>query len=594
MPPLIQAPAYMSQEVIVQYRPEASFDDIGKTYSNFGLYEKSYSPYSGIRTVRVPSNYSVYSIAANLNQNPAVAYAEPNYIRRANFVPNDPLYKYQWHLNNQVMQQTWNLSLGTNIVVAVLDTGVAYRNGGGFAQAPDLTDTSFIPGYDFVNDDSYPDDDNRHGTHIAGIIAQSTNNLYGGSGVAPGCTLMPVKVLDKTGSGNVSDIVEAIYFAVNNGVNVINMSYGFVTSPSASEEEAINYAVSKGITVICSAGNEATNEPHYPSSYEAAISVTATRLDNTFAVSYSNYGHETDICAPGGDLDEDMNVDGYPDGIYQQTHNGVDFKEFDFYFAEGTSCSAAYVSGIVALMMSRANRPLTPSEVRQILQTTGTDLGEPGWDQFYGWGLVNPLAAVQAAVTYSAAGYFAPGIIVSQQLNTASVSAYTPYQTSTYSQNNTYNNIYNKTTSTAQVPAVGSTYQLNSGFAPIGQTIGAGIQTINNQSISPYQYQSQGILGQNSYAFLNLNPFSAGSLYTTYNSIAAIAPFLLNQNFFQWPQQQYSYGSSYTTPAASYQTEAAFSQTFLPYQTQAWNDPVTAPSTLTFIPNALFFLRWPF
>ena len=245
-----QSQGYFYQEVLVRYRTEASQNDINSMYTNLGLNEVGYSAYSGLRRVRVPSNSNVYAVSANLNQNPLVALAEPNYVRTVNFVPNDPLYKLQWHLYNPMLQQTWDQSLGTNVVVAVFDTGIAYRNGSGFALAPDLANTSFMPGYDFVNDDAYPDDDNRHGTHIAGIIAQSTNNLIGGAGVAPECILMPVKVLDHTGSGTVADIVDAIYFAVNNGASVINMSYGFVTSPSSSEEEAINFAVSQGVAVI--------------------------------------------------------------------------------------------------------------------------------------------------------------------------------------------------------------------------------------------------------------------------------------------------------------------------------------------------------
>ena len=161
---------YNYQEVLVRYRSEATLSDIGNSYQTLGLNEVTYSPYSGLRRVRVPSSASVYSVSASLNQNPLVDFAEPNYVRRVNYIPNDPLYSYQWHLNNPMMQQTWDQSLGDSIIVAVFDTGIAYRNAAEYAIAPDLAETSFIPGYDFVNDDPYPDDDNRHGTHTAGLM----------------------------------------------------------------------------------------------------------------------------------------------------------------------------------------------------------------------------------------------------------------------------------------------------------------------------------------------------------------------------------------------------------------------------------------
>ncbi|MGA1841087.1 MAG: S8 family serine peptidase [bacterium] len=573
---------YNYQEVLVRYRSEATLSDIGNSYQTLGLNEVTYSPYSGLRRVRVPSTASVYSVSASLNQNPLVDFAEPNYIRRVNFIPNDPLYSYQWHLNNPMMQQTWDQSLGANIIVAVFDTGIAYRNAAEYAIAPDLAETNFIPGYDFVNDDPYPDDDNRHGTHTAGIIAQSTNNFLGGAGVAPECILMPVKVLDDTGSGSVADIVDAIYFAVNNGVQIINMSYGFVTSPSASEEEAIDYAVSQGIAVICSAGNEATSEPHYPSSYESTICVTASRYDHSFADSYSNYGPDVDICAPGGDLDEDLNGDGNPDGIYQQTHNGTDYKSFDFYFAEGTSCSAAFVSGVAALVLSRAARPLTPLELRQILQDTATDFGDPGWDQFFGWGLINPLAAVQAAVTYSTASSF--GIrIGSQSLNTFNLPFNNPYQSS-----NTSVNI-NINPSRVQGTATASSYQANAGFTTNASQIGQGIQSLNTALLSSF-YAPSGSFFQNNWSYfnpiINLNPIGGNNLLSNPYFLAGL---FIPQNYFFQPQQSTSGNIFPQSSSGSYQLESTIAGSSLPlYSSQVWNNQTIASSLIPSLTNALF------
>ncbi|MGA1869222.1 MAG: S8 family serine peptidase [bacterium] len=398
-------------EIIVHYTIGANYAQIVQLYEKLGLMEIGASPYSGARKVIVPIGINVLDVIKVLNQSPLIALAEPNLIRYANYIPNDPLYKYQWHLNNPAVQQAWDLSNGKDVIVAIFDSGIAYRTGDGYTQAPDLSGTIFYPSWDFVNEDPFPDDDYRHGTHIAGIISQSTQNNIGGAGLAFGCTLMPVKVLDSTGAGEVTDIVDAVYYAVNNGAHIINMSYGSTTSPSVAEEEAINYAVAQGVTVICSAGNEATNEPHYPSSYPATICVTASRYDQTFAESYSNYGPDVDICAPGGDLRVDLTGDGNPDGIYQQTHNGIDFNTFKYYYAEGTSCAAAYVTGVTALMMSASGRHLTPEEVRFILQNTALDLGDPGFDIWYGAGVVNIIAAVEEAITGEIATISSLGLI---------------------------------------------------------------------------------------------------------------------------------------------------------------------------------------
>ncbi|MGA1864488.1 MAG: S8 family peptidase [bacterium] len=535
-----------SQEVLVQYRPEATFSDITNTYKNLGLNEVSYSPYNGFRTVRVSANISLDAVTANLNLNPVVAYAEPNYLRAVHFSPNDPLYKYQWHLNNPMMERAWDLSIGANVIVAILDSGVAYRTGGGYVQAPDLADTIFIPGYDFINDDSYPDDDNRHGTHIAGTIAQSTNNLYGGAGVAPGCTIMPVKVLDETGYGGVDSIVDGIYYAVNNGAQIINMSLGGNRPPgkgagkkSAAEEEAINYAVSQGVTVICSAGNESSDLPSYPASYDATISVSATTYDLSFASAYSNFGPTIDICAPGGDLDEDLNGDGYPDGIYQQTHDGIDYKSFDYYFAEGTSSSSAFVSGVAALIIAYANHLITPAEMREILHGTAIDLGDPGWDQFYGWGLVNPLEALQAVVIPSIEGYFLP--LTSKPLINQPVAL-----------------INNSLQVTADAINRVS-FQANANFVASGQRTVTNNQPLFLQSISPYQSQ------------INLWPLTNGIRNPLVNGL-----FVNPYSLLPYPLSNYTYPVTQTSL-----TNNLFAGSFGGYKTETTGNIVSV-SDLTY------------
>ncbi|HDN66058.1 MAG TPA: hypothetical protein ENF23_07220 [Methanosarcinales archaeon] len=209
-----------------------------------------------------------------------------------------------------------------------------------YAQAPDLAGTDFVSGYDFVNDDAHPNDDEGHGTHVTGTIAQTTNNEYGVAGVAFDCSIMPVKVLDKYGSGTYADITDGIYFATNNGAQVISISLGG-TSTSPTLENALAYANGKGVTIVCSADNTGPNgDPGYPAAYDAyCIAVGATRYDETVSY-YSTNGEYVDIAAPGGDIYVDQNGDGYGDGVLQQTHDGSDHTTFRYYFYQGTSMAA--------------------------------------------------------------------------------------------------------------------------------------------------------------------------------------------------------------------------------------------------------------
>ena len=383
-------------EILIRFKVGTPPVQIANLIQQYGLQPLSSSPFSGIQRVAATANING-DLLQILRLQPEVAYAEVNFIRRAEqLIPNDPLLAFQWHLNINDLPLAWELSKGKGVTVAVLDTGSSYENFGEYGLAPDLANTIFLPGWDFINNDGHPNDDNRHGTHITGIIAQSTNNLIGGAGVAFQSNIMPVKVLDNTGSGDVSVIVDGIYYAINNGAQIINLSFGSIADPSSTEEEAINYAVENGILVICSAGNEVSNQRHYPSSYPNAISVTATRLDNQFAAAYANYGADIDLAGPGGDLSLDQDGDGNPDGIYQQTHNGQNFKNFDFYYSEGTSSACAYVSGVAALVLARGGGNLSVIQAREILESTAIDLGPSGWDEQYGWGVVNPFAALLA------------------------------------------------------------------------------------------------------------------------------------------------------------------------------------------------------
>ena len=354
--------------------------------------------------------------------NPDVLYAEPDYEAKALYVPNDTYYSpYQWNFDNSTnggihMENAWDIATGTGATVAVVDTGVAYENYRTFAKAPDLNASSFVPGFDFINNDNHPNDDEGHGTHVAGTIAGSTGNNSGVAGIAFGARVMPVKVLDRNGSGPYSAVANGIRFAADNGAKVINLSLGG-PSPSATLEDALAYAYSKGVTIVAAAGNDSTNVLSYPAAYNNyVIAVGATRFDRTKS-SYSNYGPGIDIVAPGGDTSVDQNGDGYGDGILQQTFGSTP-TNFGYYFYQGTSMATPHVAGVATLILSK-NPNSSPSDVRAIIEGSADDLGASGYDQTYGYGLLD---AAQALLLASGPIDYPPIVAITAPQNNATVS----------------------------------------------------------------------------------------------------------------------------------------------------------------------------
>lgn len=391
-------------EMIVKFKPGVAPAAVAAMNQAQGAAAIYHSPFAGFDRLRLPPGRSVAEAVAAYRQNPNVEYAEPNYIRRALMVPNDPFYPYQWHMRQINVEPAWDISTGSGVVVAVVDTGIAYEDyyellhgtlPTYYYRAPDLAATSFVAGYDFINTDTHPNDDNAHGTHVAGTIAQSTNNALGVAGVAFGASLMPVKVLDLLGTGTDVEVADGIWFAADHGAKVINLSLGGPES-SSTLQNAVKHAYEAGATVVCAAGNEGNgqNRPSYPAAYDAyCIAVGATRYDETRAY-YSNYGSYLDLAAPGGDLSVDQNHDGYGDGVLQNTFNPNtrDTANFGYWFFTGTSMATPHVSGVAALLI--ADGVTAPDAVRQALEGTARDKGAAGWDPEYGWGIVDAYAAL--------------------------------------------------------------------------------------------------------------------------------------------------------------------------------------------------------
>ena len=305
--------------------------------------------------------------------------------------PNDPKYKYQWHLQQVHAKQAWKSAQGDGVIVAVVDTGVA--------RVPDLAETEIVPGYNFVTDSPNAADDHGHGTHVAGTIAQSTNNGVGVAGVAFHAKIMPIKVLSARGSGSVSGIAEGIRYAADHGAKVINMSLG---GPMASSvlAKAVKYAHDKGVVVVCAAGNDGKGKVSYPAASPGAIAVAATQFDESTTF-YSNWGKEIDIAAPGGNTRVDQNNDGMKDGVLQNTIVPGDISRNDYLLFMGTSMASPHVAGVAALVMSQG--VTDPDAVEAILTSTArAPHGDKskivsGADNRYGAGIVDAQAAVAKA-----------------------------------------------------------------------------------------------------------------------------------------------------------------------------------------------------
>ncbi|HQL24350.1 MAG TPA: S8 family serine peptidase, partial [candidate division Zixibacteria bacterium] len=384
---------YVPDEIVVKFKDGVGRQAVSAALADLGATTISTNRQIGFHQLRIPAGTTVEEMVAAFGARPDVEYAEPNYIAHAFMTPNDPYYTYQWHMPLIKMPAAWDQTTGSpSVIVAVVDCGVAYETYGSFTQAPDLAGTSFVPGYDFINNDSHPNDDCAHGTHVAGTVAQTTNNNLGVTGVAFNCSIMPVKVLDASGSGSYTAIANGVTFAADNGAHVINMSLGGSYN-SSTLQNAVVYAYNKGVTIVCAAGNAGTSTPQYPAAYSQCISVSAVRYNKTYT-SYTSYGSTIDICAPGGDVSVDQNGDGYVDGVLQQTHDGTNYGTFGYYFYEGTSMASPHVAGVAALLIAKNGGSMAPADVRAALQNTAEDLGAAGWDQYYGYGLVDANAAL--------------------------------------------------------------------------------------------------------------------------------------------------------------------------------------------------------
>lgn len=453
------APAYAAGEIVVGYQPHTNAVAQAATARAVGA-RAGGSPGPRVRVLHVPRG-KVFATIAKLERRPGVAFAAPNPIAHASGVPttptapttpttpttttttttttdgtppnplaglpNDPgvrslggLAATQWNFYGP-----WGINAlaawanakaagnagARNVRIAVLDTGVAYRNYGRYRKSPDFAGTTFVAPYDFVDGNRFPVDHNRfgHGTHVAGTIAETTNNRVGVSGLAWKAQIMPVRVLDAGGYGDAATIAKGIRYAVRHGAQVINMSLEFSTSVTAREIpdilSAVRFARQKGVVVVASTGNEGEARIAYPARASLVISVGATTDDGCLAT-FSNDGVGLDIVGPGGGADANLTRDpncktGHVGAsIFQTT-----YTRFPSQFGlpstfDGTSMAAPHVSATAALLIASrvlGKRP-RPAQIVCRLKATAKQLGLPGPNRVYGYGLVDAGAATSAAV----------------------------------------------------------------------------------------------------------------------------------------------------------------------------------------------------
>ncbi len=327
-------PEFAPGQILVKFRPDTSQAAIGEINGRQKAEIKKTIKGIDVHVIRFSADIPVEEMVGRYNADVSVEYAEPDYIATATATPNDPRFTAQWGLNNTGQTggkvdadidapQGWEKNTGSSAVkIAVVDTGI-------YGGHEDITG-KVVAGYNAIDGTSNATDDNGHGTHVSGSAAANTNNSIGIAGVCWGCALMPVKVLDKDGSGTYSDVSEGIMWAADHEANAINLSLGGSFS-SATLLNAVNYAWNKGVLLACAAGNSGGGGKLYPAYYDKCVAVAAT--DNNDKKAYfSTFGKWVDVAAPGVGI-----ISTVPGGYASWS---------------GTSMATPHVSGLAGLLYS--------------------------------------------------------------------------------------------------------------------------------------------------------------------------------------------------------------------------------------------------
>ncbi|MBJ7347007.1 MAG: S8 family serine peptidase [Thermoleophilaceae bacterium] len=420
---------HATDSLIVAFKPGANTRAARSSLGNAGV-ASTRKASDRTALVRLRRGQSLAAVVRKLSKRSDVAFVRPNYLAHLSdaFVPDDPgkgeafdWQQVQWNFVGQ-----WGVNAlpawsrmrdlgregGAGVVVAVIDTGVAYETIGRYKRSPDIDPARIVDPYDFVDNDTHANDANGHGTHVASTIAETTNNDYGVTGLAYGATLMPLRALDAIGLGDEYAMARAIRYAARHDADVINLSVEFDLSLQASDLplvlSAMRYARRKGTLVVGAAGNQGTPHIAYPGKSPDALSVGASTIHGCLA-DYSDWGSGLDVVAPGGGYDygaldgragssdlQNCRASGAGSPIYQITLKRS-LRRFGLPGGyEGTSMATPHVSAVAALIIASGilGEDPTPDDVAVRITETTKDLGVAGKDRRYGYGLVDAGAAV--------------------------------------------------------------------------------------------------------------------------------------------------------------------------------------------------------
>jgi len=362
---------FVAGELLVQFNAGVSAEKAKGLIASNGATSINEIEQIRVRRIRVPEQAREHIMAALAN-NKNVSFVEMNFIAEVVVIPNDTKYPSQWHLPKIDAPSGWEVTTGSSSMpIAIIDTGVDSTH-------PDLV-SKLVPGHNFLTGTNDTADTNGHGTYIAGSAAASSNNLEGVAGVAWRAPIMPLIAADSTGYAAYSNIASAIIYAVEAGVRVINISIAG-SSNSYTLQNAVNYAWSRGCLVFAAAGNAGSTTPMYPAACENVVAVGATSNTDTLAI-FSSRGDWLDVVAPGVSVLTTSRGGGYAS-------------------VSGTSIATPLASGLAALILS-VNPNFAAADVLNLITGNTNDLGEAGFDPFYGYGRINVNQSLIAAQTVS-------------------------------------------------------------------------------------------------------------------------------------------------------------------------------------------------
>ena len=386
-------PKYVGDELLIQHKVGVPNKKVAEVVGAAGASIISEISQIRVKQIKVPA-HALEKVKEALSRNPNINFVENNFLAEAVVTPNDSYYASQWHLSKISAPQGWDISTGsTSVAVAIIDSGVDPTH-------PDLSN-KLLPGFNFLSDNSDSHDLNGHGTAVAGSAAAISNNYTGVAGIAWQNPIMPLVVVNSSGSASYYDIAQAITYAADKGAKVMNISIAG-SSNSSTLQNAVDYAWNKGAVIFAAAANYSTSTPYYPAACNNVVAVSATTSSDTLA-SFSNYGNWIDIAAPGVSI--------------LTTTNGGSYSSWS-----GTSFSSPIAAGLGALIIS-ANPSLTNAQVVEILKRNADDIGAPGFDPYFGYGRINVYRSLAAAKTTTPITDSSPPIVsISSPTNGAHIS----------------------------------------------------------------------------------------------------------------------------------------------------------------------------